>query len=126
MTFLRPLFAPLLLVGSLFVTPFAMADDAPLEPSGTFCQENPQKCAELRAHRAAFCKANPQTCETVKERSEERREYCAENPKECEELREEAGERREKLKAYCDEHPKECEKKKQELRERYEGRRDSR
>ena len=101
----RFLIAPLLL-GYMLAAPGAYAADAPPEkPGAAFCQQNPQKCEEMRAKRDAFCKNNPQTCEAGKDRRDARRAYCEENPEKCKALREEHAQRREKMKAYCEESP---------------------
>jgi flagellar motility protein MotE (MotC chaperone) len=107
----------------LLGTPPAFADDTAPEPESRreWCQQNPEKCQEIRGRRQAFCQENPEQCERIKQRRAERRARCQQDPEACEQRRAEWKQRRAERKARCEADPVLCEQRKQERRERIRG-----
>jgi hypothetical protein len=107
----------------LLGTRLALAEDtAPPPPRGPgFCQENPGKCEEGRAKRAAFCKDNPEKCAQMKQKRAERRELCEQNPQQCEEQRAMMKQHRAEMQARCEADPTKCDEMKQQARERWQA-----
>lgn len=120
----RSLLLAVALCGVGFGAGSAWADDGAKDAGSSWCAQNVEECANLKARRDEFCKKNPATCETAESRRDARKAYCDGNPGRCEELRDEARQRRDDLKAWCQDNPHDCEAKKQLLRERLDQRRD--
>lgn len=71
-----------------------------------WCQQNAERCAELKARREAKCAENPQKCEERRQRFEQRRAECAADPEKCKaERRKKMEEHRSKLQQACQEQP---------------------
>jgi hypothetical protein len=66
----------------------ARADDRGDGGGGSWCQQNPDKCASLKSRRDDFCKKNPQSCEPSDSRRDSRnRGNCNDNPQKCDSRR---------------------------------------
>jgi hypothetical protein len=92
-------------IAGLLGAPLALAEDAAPPDS------------QPRASRHEWCNQNPEKCEQMKQRRAERREWCQQNPEPCAQQRAEWKERRAELKAKCLADPDNCKEMKQELRE---------
>ena len=65
-----------------------------------WCQDNPEKCRELKAkaeQRREECKANPEKCRA--EAKARREQWCKDNPEKCRDMKAKAEQRREECKA---------------------------
>ena len=69
---LRSLLLAVALCGTGLVAIPASADGQGDAGGGSWCQQNPDKCANLKARRDDFCKRNPQSCETSDPRRDSR------------------------------------------------------
>ena len=78
--------------------------------------------APRKFDRAEFCQQNPEKCEQMKQRRAERQAFCKENPQKCEEQRARMKQKRAEFKAKCEADPAKCEQMKQERRERWQKR----
>jgi hypothetical protein len=104
--------APLLLLCG-FGTAFAQTPPPPApsehghgQRAVQWCQENPEKCAEMKQRREAKCAENPQKCEEQRQRFEERRAQCAADPEKCKaERQQKMQDRRAKLQEDCADKP---------------------
>jgi hypothetical protein len=92
----------------------------------TACEQNPDKCAELRAKAQAKCAEDPAACEARKEKFAERaaklKEKCDANPEQCAARKARLQQRAEEFKAQCAADPAACEQKKAAFRERLKAR----
>jgi Skp family chaperone for outer membrane proteins len=110
----------------------AQAEDAaPAFPQlEAACQQNPDKCAELRAQAQAKCAEDPTACAARKEKLAERaaklKEKCDANPEQCAERKAKMQQRAEAFKAKCAADPAACEQKKAAMRERMQKRQERR
>lgn len=87
---MRPVF-PLLLLVALCGTGLgpvpARADDHG-DAGSSWCQQNPDKCANLKARREDYCKRNPQSCETSEPRRDSRgKGSCDDSREKCDSRR---------------------------------------
>lgn len=97
----------------------AFAEDAAMSPEKhKWCQDNPQKCEEKKAKRAAWCQDNPAQCEKAKARHEEMRKKCEADPVACEKRREERRQRHEEFRKLCETDRAACDKKREEMKQR--------
>ena len=65
-----------------------------------WCQDNPEKCRELKAkaeERREQCKADPEKCRA--EQQARREQWCKDNPEKCRDMKAKAEQRREECKA---------------------------
>jgi hypothetical protein len=79
----------------------ASAQEAPPPPAGraAWCQENPDKCQQLKQRMQDKCAADPQRCDEMKARAAQLREECKADPEACKEKRRQWRERRKQRRA---------------------------
>jgi len=120
---LRAMISSLTAASLLALAPLAVrAEDAQQIPpmqGKEWCQQNPDKCKEMRDQREAFCKSNPEQCEKMKQKRAERKEWCDKNPEECAKQREQRTQKMEEMREKCKADPAKCDEKKEEMRERW-------
>ncbi len=104
----------------------AHAEDTAYPALQAACEQNPEKCAELRAKAEAKCAENPQACAERKAkleaRAEKLQEKCANDPEKCTEMKTRMQKRLADAKAKCAANPSTCEQKKAAARERFQQR----
>lgn len=113
---------------ALGATAARAADAPPNMPQGKeWCEQNPDRCAEMRARREQWCQQNPEQCQRIEQRRADRQAWCDQNPEECaarrEQMRKRMEQRRAERQAWCEQNPAECAKQREERRQRMEERR---
>src|SRR5690606_18124489 len=105
----RTLIATVSMTALLALAPLALRADDTAPPNmpqaKEWCQQNPEKCAEMRQNREEWCTKNPAECEKMKAKRAEREDWCKNNPAECQKQREERRQRMQQMKAKCDADP---------------------
>lgn len=90
---------PLAALAVLLLAQTAFAEDAAPPAGEAWCQQNPQRCENVKARLKARCDADPAKCEEAKEKLQEKAAECQSNPESCKE------ERRAKMEAFCKNNP---------------------